>query len=551
MPAPVKAPIADGTTSAVEDIKPADVSNTTTVEPQTVTKGPLQAETIAAPSHVDPGVGERRTSSTSEASARPNNEAKVRENGTEKQIEKSVPPSAGWGSYLWGTGKTAPPNDTAQTKAAGPKEASEVVADGQDETAAVVPIESPPTTATGLETGATSSSPLQEDPPQVTQVQENPGWGSYFYPFVTPKPPTAAPTAAQHKADVIEPASGPATEQPPLPAPSPEPPKLDGNASLAPPPSQPMSRIDNELGTLNPKSTPRDRQNSTASASGWLNYLAFRASQKKIANPSTTSIKSGKEKKRMSVEVGEEVMDFSTDPNFPLADELAKKDQSGKTKKAPDPKAQTLSTSKSSQALGVRQRKLSDTSSRSGTRTPVPASPKAPGKPPVPAKTPNSKGTVPATPALPNLIIPSFESTFSRPPRSLPPSYTQSGITGTTWRALGAVGNYVYGDKHSANDARGQRASRGVGDDLPRRVQTDDGWKSVKRIAIVGVHGWFPARMLNSVIGEPTGTSVKFASMMEQAVRGFFKERGVEAAGLRITPMPLEGEGTIEHRVDR
>jgi hypothetical protein len=52
-----------------------------------------------------------------------------------------------------------------------------------------------------------------------------------------------------------------------------------------------------------------------------------------------------------------------------------------------------------------------------------------------------------------------------------------------------------------------------------------------------------------SVIGEPTGTSSKFANMMGQAVRKFFDEKGVD--DIRLTLIPLEGEGTIEHRIDR
>lgn len=51
------------------------------------------------------------------------------------------------------------------------------------------------------------------------------------------------------------------------------------------------------------------------------------------------------------------------------------------------------------------------------------------------------------------------------------------------------------------------------------------------------------------VIGEPTGTSVKFANMMGQAVTKFFSDRGVE--GIRLTLMPLEGDGIIDHRVDK
>lgn len=53
----------------------------------------------------------------------------------------------------------------------------------------------------------------------------------------------------------------------------------------------------------------------------------------------------------------------------------------------------------------------------------------------------------------------------------------------------------------------------------------------------------------NSVIGEPTGTSSKFANMMGQAVKKFFDDKGVD--DIRLTLIPLEGEGTIEHRVDR
>lgn len=51
------------------------------------------------------------------------------------------------------------------------------------------------------------------------------------------------------------------------------------------------------------------------------------------------------------------------------------------------------------------------------------------------------------------------------------------------------------------------------------------------------------------VIGEPTGTSLKFATMMGAAVKAFFDEKGVE--DIRLTLMPLEGEGTIENRVDK
>lgn len=51
------------------------------------------------------------------------------------------------------------------------------------------------------------------------------------------------------------------------------------------------------------------------------------------------------------------------------------------------------------------------------------------------------------------------------------------------------------------------------------------------------------------LLGEPTGTSPKFAAMMETAVLEFMEGKGVKLE--KLTTMPLEGEGTIEQRVDR
>ena len=75
------------------------------------------------------------------------------------------------------------------------------------------------------------------------------------------------------------------------------------------------------------------------------------------------------------------------------------------------------------------------------------------------------------------------------------------------WKALGAVGSYVYGGAESADETRGMKEGRKVGLELPRRVGLegkgagpDDGWKNVRRVAVIGVHGWFPAKMFNSCV---------------------------------------------------
>ncbi|KAJ3036181.1 hypothetical protein HK097_003897 [Rhizophlyctis rosea] len=75
--------------------------------------------------------------------------------------------------------------------------------------------------------------------------------------------------------------------------------------------------------------------------------------------------------------------------------------------------------------------------------------------------------------------------------------------------------------------------------------------QSVKRIAVIGVHGWFPNRILQRVVGEPTGTSVRFAAKMGAAVRQFFQSRyNINLPSDAITLMPLEGEGKVEQRVE-
>lgn len=54
---------------------------------------------------------------------------------------------------------------------------------------------------------------------------------------------------------------------------------------------------------------------------------------------------------------------------------------------------------------------------------------------------------------------------------------------------------------------------------------------------------------MRTVLGEPTGTSTKFASMMAQALEEFQERHGVKFE--KVTQMPLEGEGTISKRVDK
>ena len=48
---------------------------------------------------------------------------------------------------------------------------------------------------------------------------------------------------------------------------------------------------------------------------------------------------------------------------------------------------------------------------------------------------------------------------------------------------------------------------------------------------------------------QPTGTSTKFVNMTERALHHFEDEHGVKLE--KITKIPLEGDGTIDKRVER
>ncbi|KAG0200484.1 hypothetical protein BGX28_006457 [Mortierella sp. GBA30] len=76
------------------------------------------------------------------------------------------------------------------------------------------------------------------------------------------------------------------------------------------------------------------------------------------------------------------------------------------------------------------------------------------------------------------------------------------------------------------------------------------GAKGIKKVAIIGVHGWFPVKLIRTVIGEPTGTSKKFCDEMNLALKDYLQLHNVRLDTEDITLIPLEGEGKVLNRVD-
>jgi hypothetical protein len=70
----------------------------------------------------------------------------------------------------------------------------------------------------------------------------------------------------------------------------------------------------------------------------------------------------------------------------------------------------------------------------------------------------------------------------------------------------------------------------------------------IKKALAIGIHGLFPAPLLRTVIGQPTGTSIRFANHAAAAIRRWGDQHG--CTDCEIEKVALEGEGKIAERVD-
>ncbi|KAI9740273.1 MAG: hypothetical protein M1834_004851 [Cirrosporium novae-zelandiae] len=69
----------------------------------------------------------------------------------------------------------------------------------------------------------------------------------------------------------------------------------------------------------------------------------------------------------------------------------------------------------------------------------------------------------------------------------------------------------------------------------------------IKKALAIGVHGYFPAPFIRNILGQPTGTSVKFANSAAEAVRQWSSQHGYSCD---VEVVALEGEGKIAERVE-
>ncbi|RAL00892.1 uncharacterized protein BO80DRAFT_89720 [Aspergillus ibericus CBS 121593] len=117
---------------------------------------------------------------------------------------------------------------------------------------------------------------------------------------------------------------------------------------------------------------------------------------------------------------------------------------------------------------------------------------------------------------LPNQVLPRFQDTFALQEK---PSLLQT------------IGRYFQYSKDSNN----------------KHVQMVKDTPPVKRALAIGIHGYFPAPLIRSVLGQPTGTSIRFSNMAAEAIQTWVDDHGYKCA---VEKIALEGEGRIAERVD-
>lgn len=123
----------------------------------------------------------------------------------------------------------------------------------------------------------------------------------------------------------------------------------------------------------------------------------------------------------------------------------------------------------------------------------------------------------------PHMVMPSFRETYS--PAHLP-SYWEK------------IAQYVASSLHLIDVP-----------DAQKHVDIAPTFPKIKNAVAIGVHGYFPAPLIQKVLGPPTGTSIRFANHASAAIRTW-TEANQPDMPCDIETVALEGEGFIADRVN-
>ncbi|CAO3644166.1 unnamed protein product [Mucor fragilis] len=144
-------------------------------------------------------------------------------------------------------------------------------------------------------------------------------------------------------------------------------------------------------------------------------------------------------------------------------------------------------------------------------------------------------------PSRHNVVLPTFKSQFNK---ATVPYHDEN--TSLFSKAINAINSIIFTQK-SAIDDDWQDISR-----LSTMLESLKADISSKRIVVIGVHGWFPMKLVRSMVGEPTGTSIKFCEQMTAAVKKYFEDaHNITVPDESIVNIPLQWEGKVLERVEK
>ncbi|KAI0742241.1 hypothetical protein C8Q80DRAFT_1108568 [Daedaleopsis nitida] len=327
--------------------------------------------------------------------------------------------------------------------------------------------------------------------------------------------------------------------------------------------------------------------------SGWMSFFASKAATMKAVTNEAGDKKDD----------GMEVMDVDDEPDPSVAIEVSPRKEVQKATTLPMPLSLLSSSPKTSSPMPSSPNQVPTTPKSPTSKTPpMPPKEREPKKqePPAPpltdsesikrdtargARTPSptpSKSSTPpssAKPPSPNVVLPTWADTFHSPPRSHVPPRTpnaKSKLTGALSYVAGALFSGDGARAKGKGKAKGKEReqfgtwSKGVaappmagadaeiltfGQELPKAFDVLGEQLNPYmlnggcRVVVIGVAGWSPGAVTRTLAGGLPSSSSKFVNMTVQALEQFAEEHGFKFK--KITPMSLEGDGTIRKKVSR
>ncbi|KAF2772991.1 hypothetical protein EJ03DRAFT_324043 [Teratosphaeria nubilosa] len=84
----------------------------------------------------------------------------------------------------------------------------------------------------------------------------------------------------------------------------------------------------------------------------------------------------------------------------------------------------------------------------------------------------------------------------------------------------------------------------------PNHVYIDPTPRRVKKAIAIGIHGFFPAPLIQRVLGQPTGTSIRFSNYAAASIKHWCQTHQPSTSNaVEIEKVALEGEGMVADRV--